>query len=71
MIRYAVAEDYLAKDPFMLYKAKRVKKEVLFLSPEQFKKLEKTNLKSKEYNRLKTCLCFVFILDWGLKKWLI
>lgn len=42
MIRYAVAEDYLTKDPFMLYRAKRVKKEVLFLSPEQLKKLEET-----------------------------
>ena len=40
VVKYAISEDYLSKDPFILYKAKRVKKEVIFLSPGQLKKLE-------------------------------
>ena len=33
-------ESYLDKDPFMLYKAKCVKKETIYLTPEELKKLE-------------------------------
>ncbi|WP_248724523.1 site-specific integrase [Seonamhaeicola sp. ML3] len=40
-VRIAVAEGYLDKDPFMLYKAKRTKNNIVFLSPEELKKLEK------------------------------
>ena len=47
MVKYAISEDYLSKDPFILYKAKRVKKTVVFLTPEQLKKLEETELASK------------------------
>ncbi|WP_242203255.1 site-specific integrase [Aestuariivivens insulae] len=39
-IRIAVAEGHLDKDPFMLYKAKRTKNSIVFLSPEELKKLE-------------------------------
>jgi integrase len=64
VIRYAVAEDYLTKDPFMLYKAKRVKKEVLFLSPEQLKKLEETSFGIKRIQQIKNM--FVFCCYTGL-----
>ncbi|WP_053990014.1 site-specific integrase [Mangrovimonas sp. TPBH4] len=40
-IKIAIAEGFLEVDPFILYKAKRAKKEVVFLSPEELKKLEK------------------------------
>ncbi|MCR8667285.1 site-specific integrase [Aestuariibaculum sp. M13] len=39
-IRIAVAEGYIDRDPFMLYKAKRTKNSIVFLSPEELKKLE-------------------------------
>lgn len=64
VIRYAVAEDYLVKDPFMLYKAKRVKKEVVFLSPEQLKKLEETSFKIQRIQQIKDM--FVFCCYTGL-----
>jgi len=41
IIKVAVAENYLDKDPFMLYKSKTVRTEVVFLSPEELKLLEK------------------------------
>jgi len=40
-IKIAISEGYLTTDPFMLYKAKHVKKEVIFLTSEELKKLEK------------------------------
>jgi integrase/recombinase XerD len=64
MIMYAISEDYLDKDLFMLYKAKRVKKEILFLSPEQLKKLEESNFKIKRIQQIKDM--FVFCCYTGL-----
>ena len=68
VIRYAVAEDYLAKDPFLLYKAKRVKKEVLFLSPEQLKNLEETNFKIKRVQQIKDMFVFCCYTGLGFKE---
>jgi site-specific recombinase XerD len=68
VIRYAVAEDYLDKDPFMLYKAKRVKKEVLFLSPEQLKKLEETNFRIKRIQQIKDMFVFCCYTGLGFKE---
>ncbi|MBT8266139.1 MAG: site-specific integrase [Bacteroidia bacterium] len=39
-VKIAVAEGFLDRDPFLLHKAKRVKKEIIFLSPEELKALE-------------------------------
>lgn len=64
VVKYAVSEDYLDKDPFILYKAKRVKKEVVFLSPEQLKKLEETDFKIKRVQQIKDM--FVFCCYTGL-----
>lgn len=41
IIKVAVAEGYLEKDPFMLYRAKKVKNDIIYLSPEELEKLEK------------------------------
>ncbi|WP_242092480.1 site-specific integrase [Aestuariivivens sediminicola] len=68
VIRYAVAEDYLAKDPFMLYRAKRVKKEVLFLSPEQLKKLEETDFSIKRIQQIKDMFVFCCYTGLGFKE---
>ena len=51
VVKYAISEDYLSKDPFILYRAKRLKKTVLFLTPEQLKKVRrKQTLKLREYS---------------------
>ena len=60
VIKYAISEDYLDKDPFMLYKAKRVKKEIVFLSPEQLKKLEETSFKIKRLQQIKDMFVFCY-----------
>jgi integrase/recombinase XerD len=41
IIKVAVAENYLRKDPFILYQTKKVRTEVVFLSPEELEKFEK------------------------------
>jgi len=64
VVKYAISEDYLDKDPFMLYKAKRIKKEVIYLSPEQLKKLEETDFSIKRIQQIKDM--FVFCCYTGL-----
>ena len=64
VVKYAISEDYLDKDPFMLYKAKRVKKDILFLSPEQLKKLVETDFKIERIQQIKDM--FVFCCYTGL-----
>ncbi|WP_026754751.1 site-specific integrase [Sediminibacter sp. Hel_I_10] len=64
VIKYAVSEDYLDKDPFILYRAKRIKKEVIFLSPEQLKNLEETKFEIKRIEQIKDM--FVFCCYTGL-----
>ena len=64
VIKYAVAEDYLNKDPFMLYRPKTVKKPIVFLNPEQLKKLEQTNFEINRIQQIKDM--FVFCCYTGL-----
>ncbi len=68
VIRYAVAEDYLTKDPFMLYKAKRIKKEVVFLSPDELKKLEETSFNVKRIQQIKDMFVFCCYTGLGFKE---
>lgn len=63
-IKYAIAEDYLDKDPFMLYKARRVKKEVVYLSQEELQKLENQDFEFKRVQQIKDM--FVFCCYTGL-----
>jgi len=39
-IKYAIAEGIIKKDPFLLYRSSRVRKEVIFLTASELKKLE-------------------------------
>ena len=64
VVKYAISEDYLDKDPFILYKAKRVRKDVVYLSPEQLKKLEETDFTVKRIQQIKDM--FVFCCYTGL-----
>ncbi len=64
VVKFAIGHDYLDKDPFLLYKAKSVKKEVVFLSVEELKRLEKSSFDIKRLEVIKDC--FVFCCYTGL-----
>ncbi len=63
-IKYAIAEDYLDKDPFMLYKARRVKKKVVYLSQEELLRMENKTFEIKRLQQIKDM--FVFCCYTGL-----
>ncbi|MDN3491285.1 site-specific integrase [Winogradskyella bathintestinalis] len=63
-IKYAIAEDYLDKDPFMLYKARRIKKEIVYLSQEELLRLENKTFEIKRLQQIKDM--FVFCCYTGL-----
>lgn len=64
VVKFAIGHDYLDKDPFLLYKAKTVKKEIVFLSKEELSKLEDHVFKIKRLQVIKDC--FVFCCYTGL-----
>jgi integrase len=63
-VKVAVAEGYLDKDPFMLYKSKRVNKEVVFLSVDELKQLEAYEFSQPRLQQVKDW--FVFSCYTGL-----
>ncbi|RPG34019.1 MAG: site-specific integrase [Muricauda sp. TMED12] len=63
-IRIAVGEGILDKDPFYLYKANRVKKEVVFLSVDELSSLEKHRFVQKRLEIVRDL--FVFCCYTGL-----
>lgn len=63
-IKVAVSERYLDSDPFMLFKSKRVNKEVVFLSPEELSELEKHEFTQPRLKLVKDL--FVFCCYTGL-----
>ncbi|MCB4807535.1 site-specific integrase [Tamlana sp. 62-3] len=63
-VKFAIAEEYLSKDPFLLYRAKRVKKEVVFLSQSELIKLENHTFKIQRVQQIKDM--FVFCCYSGL-----
>jgi len=63
-IKTAVAEGYLDKDPFLLYRAKRIKKEIVFLSTEELKTLENHQFTQPRLQEVKDW--FVFSCYTGL-----
>jgi site-specific recombinase XerD len=40
IVKIAISEDYLNKDPFLMYKVKRTKKEIVYLTTEELQSLE-------------------------------
>ncbi len=55
VVKFAIGHDYLDKDPFLLYKAKTVKKEIIFLTKDELFKLENYVFKIK---RLLVFCCY-------------
>ncbi|RNL83264.1 site-specific integrase [Sinomicrobium pectinilyticum] len=64
IIKIAIAKRYLDKDPFILYEVKRPKKQVVYLTPEELKKLEKHNFSQRRLQEVKDM--FVFCCYTGL-----
>ena len=64
VIKIAMSEGYLDKDPFILFKNKRHKTEVVYLSDEELKKLEQYQFDIPKLERTKDC--FIFCCYTGL-----
>lgn len=64
VVRYAVGNDYLGKDPFMLYKSLRPKKELVYLTKEELKALEDYDFRQSRLEQVKDM--FVFCCYTGL-----
>ncbi|WP_420572932.1 site-specific integrase [Kordia sp.] len=64
MIRLGISMNYLAKDPFMLFKAKRYKKEIIYLTVNELEKLENHQFKQERLQQVKDM--FVFCCYTGL-----
>ncbi|NQW37471.1 MAG: site-specific integrase [Flavobacteriales bacterium] len=68
VIKYALSEDYLIKDPFILYRAKRVKKPVLFLSHKELKRLEEKTFIIARVQKIKDMFVFCCYTGLGFKE---
>jgi integrase/recombinase XerD len=64
LIKIAIAEGCLDKDPFILYKPKKVKKEIIFLTNEELKIVEKTVISQPRLALIKDL--FIFCCYTGL-----
>lgn len=64
IIRLAISEGYLEKDPFILYKAKRYKKEVVYLTHEELQLVEKHSFSQTRLEQVRDM--FVFCCYTGL-----
>jgi integrase len=63
-IRVALSKGYLERDPFMMYKAKRGKKEIVFLSVDELRQLETFEFSQPRLQQVKDW--FVFSCYTGL-----
>ena len=64
MINFAVAHEYLDRNPFLMHKPKAVKKEVVYLSKDELSHLQKKELGNKRLEEVRDC--FVFCCYTGL-----
>lgn len=53
VIRVAIAQDYLDKDPFILYKPQRIKKEIVYLTSEELSKLENYDFSQSRLEKIR------------------
>jgi integrase len=61
---FAISQNYLDKNPFMLYKAKRERKEVVYLDSDELQKLENHHFDIKRVQQIKDL--FIFCCYTGL-----
>jgi site-specific recombinase XerD len=64
IIQFAISENYLKKDPFHLYKNKKYKTVIIYLTDEELKKLEKHNFSQDRLQQVKDL--FIFCCYTGL-----
>lgn len=64
VVRYSVGNDYLAKDPFLLYKSLRPKKELVYLTKKELRDLEDYDFAQSRLEQVRDM--FVFCCYTGL-----
>ena len=64
IIQFAISENYLKKDPFHLYKNKKHKTVIVYLTDVELKKLEKHNFRQERLQQVKDL--FIFCCYTGL-----
>ena len=64
MINFAVAHEYLDRNPFLMHKPKPVKKEIIYLSKDELSHLHKKEIRNKRLEEVRDC--FVFCCYTGL-----
>ncbi len=64
LINFAIAQEYLDKNPFLMHKPKTVKKDVVFLTKTELEHLEKKEIANKRLEEVRDC--FVFCCYTGL-----
>jgi len=68
VVRYAIAEDYLDKDPFLLHKPQVIKKEVVFLTREELNNLEEYSFKNNRLEMHRDLFVFCCYSGLGYKE---
>jgi site-specific recombinase XerD len=64
IIKLALSEGFIITDPFLLYKPKKVKLEVIYLTPEELSLVENYNFKQRRLEQIKDL--FIFCCYTGL-----
>ena len=68
VVKYAISQDYLSKDPFMLYKPKTTKKEVVFLSRKELSILQEKEFVLERLERIRDMFVFCCYTGLGFKE---
>ncbi len=64
MINFAIAHEYLNRNPFLMHKPKAVKKEIIYLTKTELEHLENKVIENKRVDEIRDC--FVFCCYTGL-----
>lgn len=68
VVKYAISEEYLNRDPFVLYKPKSVKKEVIYLTKVELQKLEEKKFEVERLQKVKDMFIFCCYTGLGFKE---
>ena len=68
VVRYAISEDYILKDPFELHKPTTIKKEVVYLTYKELKKLEDYQFSSEKLCVIRDQFIFCCYSGLGFKE---
>ncbi len=68
VVKYAISEEYLNRDPFVLYKPKSVKKEVIYLTELELQKLEEEEFEIERLQKVKDMFIFCCYTGLGFKE---